>query len=382
MSETSTPEFQSPLPSVQAFEQKPASQPPTEVRSPCHATFGAIEVDEDLNAQLLTEHEQKLYRGGFEVFKEIVTAADNNVEKMVLTTPDMVSGVVGLQPLVSMDTAEAGILYQSFGRAGINFHQDFSMLEFGKERNYLKILVNDRVAENVLRTYQQALGIALPERQLQKDEILTYTMRLLNSSDVRQANLAHGLLSGFPLEDCQQWINSGEAAVNSIPPLRKMDDIDNRFGYQTRTMSDDKQITGRPNFIANLEPENYSLQGSRNQFLPDTRTAISPNAHLGMVEGFGLRWAAQIPPQEATIRHAQKLLQVDREVGLLDYVKQQQSTFNLEDNTKAINIEKELLNKKPATPLGKIGGIAGLAFGIFSIFSSLVEETTKTAKRR
>lgn len=190
---------------------------------------------------------------------------------MVLTNPEMASGIVGIQPLVSMDTAEAGLFYQSFRRAGIDFNQDFSFLEFGEERDHLKILVNDRAAENVLKTHQGILGITLPDRPLKKDEIISFSTQLLGQTDTRKANLAHGLLIGFPLEDCQHWVELGQPPP-AIPALKQVENVDTRFGDQTITTKDGKQITGRWNPIPNLNPGNYSMAGSRNHYLPDTRT--------------------------------------------------------------------------------------------------------------
>lgn len=342
-----------------------------EMEIPKNTTFGSIEVKEDLNTDLLTPHEKNLYMGGFAMLEDVVNASENNVVKMVLTNPDISSGIVGLQPLVSMKTGEAILLYQAYRHARIDFNQDYSFLEFGKERHYMKIFVNDRAAENVLRTYQKELGVILPDRVLQKDEILSYTTQLLGSSDVKKANLAHGLLSGFPLEDCQYWINDGQATINGIPPLKKVENLDN----DTPIPGSDKVM--RTNPISLLDPNDYEMGSTRNQFLPDTRTSISQGTKRGIIEGFGLRWATQFPPQETTIRHAQKLLQVDREVGLLNFVNQQRETFNVVDNMKRISIEKELLNGT-STKLGGIGGPVGLlALGIFSLFAGAMGEMTK-----
>jgi hypothetical protein len=377
---TSSPDVQLP-PQRPPIEQKPASLPPIETKPPRRATLGAFEIQEDRQADLLTPTEKILYRSGFERLQAAVGAADNNIVRMVLTTPDMVSGIIGLQPLVSMDTAQVGVVYQAFENAGVDFSQDYSILESGKEMNYLKILVNDRAAENALRIHQDILGLTLPERPLQKNEILSYTTQLLNNSDTKRSNLAHGLLSGFPLEDCQRWVNTREQ-LTSLPSLKQIPNVETRFGYRTMTMPDGKEITARPKFIPHLQLERYSLQGSRNHFLPDTRTNFPPDADTGIVEGFGLRWAAQIPPQEATIRHAQKLLQVDRELGLLEYVNQQRSTFNTEDNIRAIAIEQELSGTRHNTSAPNIRGVASLAFGILASFASEIARYSRQRERR
>lgn len=341
-----------------------------EIVSPRKATFGSVKIQEDLQSDLLTQHEKKLYHGGFVMLEDVVGSVDDNVIRMVLTNPDVVSGIVGLQPLVSMNTAEAGVIYQAFRGARINFNQDYSLLEFGKEKDFIKILVNDRAAEHVLKTYQHVLGISIPERTLEKDEILNFTTQLLGSTDLKRANLAHGLLSGFPLEDCQYWIEGGKAQLNPISQLKKIGDVDNRFGDQTITDKTGKKVTGKWNPIPNLDPDDYLMTSSKNHFLPDTRASLRDDPKGGIVEGFGLRWSSVFPPRDSTVKHCQKLLQVDREVGLLNFVNNQRNTFRVEDNIKALGIEKQMFSSRSGLKAKTMQGM-GAAFGIFVLFNNL-----------
>ncbi|HEX7455977.1 MAG TPA: hypothetical protein VF303_00735 [Candidatus Nanoarchaeia archaeon] len=331
-------------------------------KEPEKVTFGIIEIEEDLKADLLTPEERAVYQSGFHTLKEIVERSDN-IGRMVLTNPDITSGVVGLQPLVSMKTGEAVMLYQSFRYTGVDFQKDYSFLEFGKEASHLKVLVNDQAAENILRTYQKELGVTVPTRPLQKDEILSFISQLLNSTDIRQANLAHGLLSGFPLEDCQRWVGRPDSTLRSIPTLGKVENLDNRFlGQQIE--GSDKIMRIDP--ISLLDPTNYEMSSSKNYFMPDTRTSISLGAGTGTIEGFGLRWTAQLPPGETTIRHLQKVMQVNRELGLMNFIDKQRGTFKVEDNIKAINIARENLHERSLKPLSHLVE----AFGIFSSFGN------------
>jgi len=191
---------------------------------PRNATFGTLIINEDIHCNLLSPQEKKLYQQGFHTLESLVDGS-NNVERMVLTNPDMVSGIVGIQPLVSMKTGEAVLLYQSFKRAGNAFQNGYTFLEFGKERDYLKILVNTQAADSILRTHHDVLGIELPDRPMQQHEIVNNIIQLLNSSDARQANLAHGLLRGFPREDCQAWANRQNIQPNRIPQLKNVEDL-------------------------------------------------------------------------------------------------------------------------------------------------------------
>ncbi len=357
---------------AKAVEQKPNATPLKEIKAPRNAIFGSIEVKENLDSDLLTRDEKVLYRGGFEMLKDVTAAADNNIERMVLTTPDVVSAIVGLQPLVSMDTGEAGLVYQAYRKAGIDFNQDYSFLEFGKERGYLKMMVNNRAAELVLRTNQKELGIELPNRRLSNDEVTNQITSLLGNPDAKKANLAHGLLSGFPLDDCKYAVEGGRS-FSTIPPLKKVEGLDARFGDQTITGKDGKKITGRWDPIPNLNPNAYSMEGTRNHFLPDARANVVGGVQTGTVEGFGLRWAAPFPPRESTTNHCQKILQVDREIGLLNFVNKQRSGFSIEDGMKGIGKAREIMGKPGAglklPPV--VAGPLGALVGIFQVFDSI-----------
>jgi len=274
------------------------------------------------------------------IFEEVVNTTRDNVSRMVLTNPDIASGIVGLQPLVSMQTGEAAVVYQAYKRAGIDFQQDFSFLEFGKERNFAKIMMNNRAAENVLRTYQKELGISVPDRRMSNSEVLAHSVQLLNDSDPKRTHLAMGLFSGFPLEDCQSWLQSANA--QPIPQIKQITDPDSRF-FQAQakpTSGSDKVFKLDP--ISLLNPDDYKMSSSRNHYLPDTRSKSSQGATRGIIEGFGVRWSAPLPPREGTIRHAQKLLQVDREIGLLDFVNRQRSTFNVAQNRRVITMQRNI----------------------------------------
>lgn len=94
-----------------------------------------------------------------------------------------------------------------------------------------------------------------------------------------------------------------------------------------------------------------------------------------------MRWSSPFPPRESTIKHCQKVLQVDRELGLLNFVHKQRSTFRVEDNLKAIAIEKEMLNK-PVGKLGPVGGAAGALIGIHLLFQTLRNIINPPQKQR
>jgi len=129
--------------------------------------------------------------------------------------------------------------------------------------------------------------------------------------------------------------------------------------------------------ISLLDPADYEMTSSKNFFLPDARESLPENSSTGMIEGFGLRWLAQLPAQESTVQHCQKLLQVDRETGLLDFVDEQRNTFTVADNIEAINTQRDLLLSANGGFANKLSRVAGVAFGIFSLFS-LAEQIMDT----
>lgn len=328
---------------VKNHEQIEQNSPPKhEKREEKAVTFGAIEVVEDLQADLLTPQEREIYQHGFDTLKEITIGTDN-IQRMVLTSPDITSGIVGLQPLVSMRTGEATLIFQAFDRAGIEFQNDYSFLEFSKESTDLKILINDRAAENILRMYQKELGISFPTSPLQKSQTISYVIQILNNTDIKQKHLAYGLLSGFPIEDCIHWVQHLNPDRNPIPSLKMVEDLDKQFGGISAEGLD-KRTSAKP--VSLLDPEEYSMSTSKNSYLPDTRDFLPTNAQAGAIEGFGLTWVSQLPISEATQNHLQKLLQINRELGLLEFINRQRRTFNVQDNIKAIRISRSLAEKR------------------------------------
>ncbi len=345
---------------------------------PRTVTFGNIEVREDLNTDFLTRDEKVLYRGGFEILKEIMTAADNNIDKMVLTTPEMISAIIGLQPLTGMRTGQAALIYQAYRKAGIDFSQDYGFLEFGKEGGYTKLMVNIPAAGLVLKTYQKELGIQIPDRRLTNDEIITQIISLMGSADVRKANLAHGLLSGFPLKDCQFAVEAVRE-FSAIPPLQKIEDPGARFLQEVSIKGSDQVMRLDPYSL--LVPDDYSAETSKDIFLPDTRSQMPQETIIGLVEGYGLRWLAPYPPRRWTVAHCQKILQADREVGLLNFVDNQRRGFKVEDAIETIRRSRAILHRSSIARMPIIGKRIKKLPGIFQVFE-LITKAGKSVHSR
>jgi len=319
-----------------------------EVNKPRKAVFGSIEVIEDLNTDFLTSSEKKIYRDGFNIFEHLVNSTNDNITRLVLIHPDMSSGIVGIQPLVSLTTKEASLLSQSFQTANIDFNQDFSLLETKGDNWTLNHLINHNAAENVLRTYQKKLGINLPEKKLQKDELLSSITNLLNDIDIKRAHLAHGLLSGFPLNDCLIWTNKNYQFLKEVknrPHFIKVEHQALKLNYHR---FDDMDI------------DKYKSMDSRSEFLPDVRKVKNQLLGGKFVEGFGLRWVAPFPLQKSTINHCQRLLQIDREIGLLPFIHKHRATFRSDDAIHAIKIQNKLFASGRKVTGGILVGIHAL----------------------
>lgn len=330
--------------------------PSIEMSKPRTVVFGSIDVTEDLKTDLLTPHEKKIYRDGFNIFTHLVNSANDNITRLVLIHPDMSSGIVGIQPLVSLTTKEASLLDQSFKMANIDFNQDFSLLE-NKSENWLNLLINHNGAENVLRTYQTELDINLPGKKLQKDEILSCVTQLLNDTDIKRVNLALGLLSGFPLKDCLTWTNETYQYLKEVKNRPCFIKVKNQTLKLNQARMD------------SIDTDKYSRVDSRSKFLPDEKkiAPVNPFFQGKLVQGFGLRWFAPFPFKESTIKHCQRILQINREIGLLPFIHQQRATFQREDAINAIDIQKKLHGS-----VGKVGKVAGgILFGIYALFETV-----------
>ena len=122
-------------------------------------------------------------------------------------------------------------------------------------------------------------------------------------SDPKKAHTAFGIFSGFPVPEVRAYVSAAELStlfsLNRIP----------------------SHEIGPPN-PALLRTDTFGIY-------EDTLTSTSANPTDKSAGGFGVRWTRVLPNPEFSILHGQKLLQVNRELGLSDWQRNVRSSLDI-----------------------------------------------------
>lgn len=293
---------------------------------PRNILFGSVEVQEDLKTDLLTPTERQIYQAGFTTLRAVLAPEMSTDQRWFLASPRMVSAIIGLQPWIHVLGAEAREIFQAFSRAGLDFSDKYTFLTARDIANRGSF-INDEATRYVLWANQSTLGITLPERPPErgvKNELLDI-LNSLNAGDIKRVHLTYGLLSGFPLHDSQYFSESSipsstHSGWDVRPQSEKIvTDPEADLSKSTSILDVDKYL---PFAKGDVTMEENDTQTELKGFLIDTRDQprVANTVTLG---GFGLWWRAPLPVSHETKRHCQKILQVDRELGLLDFATNQ-----------------------------------------------------------
>lgn len=295
-------------------------------KSPRTVNFGVVTIEEDLNLHLVSEEERGIYQEGFDELKRLIEAADD-VGKLYLTHPRFASVIIGFQGDYSTDKGDAAEIYRLYKKAGIDFNERHRIFEyyfeFERDQKIRYGIFNLDTAKNVLRGYQEQLGLIMPENPTDQ-AVENVIIALLEQPPSERETLAQGLLSGYPMGDIipfarQAALPPGRAPAEMKKEWRK---IDPESAFEDMSLGDVYL-----DFMK--RDEDYKWVASRD---------VSPSA----VQAFGLSWRVQDPVSEATKAHLQKFLEIDRDLGLLDYIRGVRRTFNRDEVLRTIEIAKNL----------------------------------------
>jgi hypothetical protein len=285
------------------------------------AVFGKVDIQEDLTHDLLDPEERNLYKEGFQIWKSCIESTSGNISKIVLLEPQSASVVIGYQPFVAIKKPEASILYQALYRTVPDIDDKFRLLTQINRKDEVIELLNIPAIRHVLKKYHQELQLDKMTYSLSTDEIVRVYMDL-NRSDNR--SLANGLLSGFPYQDCVMYAStlSQWDGKTQFKPT----DIDSLIYSSITTRKSTVRIPYNPE--KHIEREDLVGLGDTyypQKYIIDERKDL--DTPLDFMCGFGLYWRTSVPPSTDAILQGQKLLQIDRELGILDFVNKQRTSF-------------------------------------------------------
>ena len=216
------------------------------------------------------------------------------------------AAIVGLHPLYDIEvdenipdhTGNARVIVDSFRKAGIDFDANFSLLT---NKNGCVFLMNDKAIQYLLEVYQNDLGIDTHALQ-SKDQVIQAVNNLLQS-DPKKANTAFGIFSGFPVPEVRAFVNKAElSTLFSLSRIKS-----NEIG---------------PPHHALLRTDTFGIY-------EDALTSASINPMDKSAGGFGVRWTRVLPDPGFSMLHGQKLLQVNRELGLSDWERNIRSSLDI-----------------------------------------------------
>lgn len=265
--------------------------------------FNDVSITERLENQIPPEEFDE-YKKRFSIFKDMVESAEDPSERKFLSSRMVFSTVMGLEAESSFFPNEGKVLYKALERSKAK--DDFVCFVGGRYESSVSF-VNLQAAERILRERSDLLGISLPERDLTKDEISQYVMDLYNQSDPKAANMAIGILSGFPPLAVNYWVNKNDSDQLSrsqwfLRPLRR---------EERSFLSSSREIELDQDRVEKVYSRKYVDFGKRK---------VDYEAEEVGITGFGTGFVSPYPLPDQVIEHCQKLLEIDRRLSVLDYV--------------------------------------------------------------
>lgn len=253
--------------------------------------FGEVTVRENLDANLVSNHEASIYRNGFATWQKVLQNAPKRAKNLLLN-PRTVSLLIGLQPRVYFPLDQAETVTRALTAAGKEYENTYAVFEIENTARWGVSLVNLAAAGEVVR--QNAVALRLHVNDTLSNEKLMQLISSIYSQSARDGHLLDGLLSGYPLADCMWWLTS-EAT--------------------------EQRPLGTAKFIEN--PQDYfatkKLKSYPNDTTPTTTGTWDERPGL-YINGLGLTWWSRRPLGKTTLTHLQKLLQVDRMLGFTKFV--------------------------------------------------------------
>ncbi len=290
---------------------------------PQHAFFGSVEVTENVGADLLTPADRNIYKDNFHVLQEVTAKAPDSA-KLVLTSARMMSGIVGIHPMVDIEvdehiedhTGDARTIVDAFKSSGVDFDSRFSLLS--SEHGSI-FLLNDEAAKRILQVYQADLGTLLPAQGATKEQ-LHNALNTLFTGDPQKAHTAFGLLSGISAQDVREFV-----ASEKQPSLFRLNAI------KSNSLGEPRQGL--------LRTESFGVYV--NPYLDQKQDGSTQG-----VSGFGVSWRLPFGSKEHTIRHCQKLLQINRELGLTSWFDKSRTSLSVDTISQTIASDRSSLSSK------------------------------------
>jgi hypothetical protein len=304
------------------------------VQQPRTIVFDQIVCPEDPDITL-DEQDLAIRREGFDRYRRLFSPALSNEQRQFLLSQDVLSITAGFQAEATMSDPFIAAWINAMNRAGIDYTQEYGvMYDSGQYYNRKTEqveqltesfwdLINLRQMEHVLSSNRQLFGLDDSVKfPMTKDELLQHYVRIRSEQDDKQFHIRIGLLSGYPLGDCYRWNEDDSRVYRPAIGLVKP-------AAHSEIQQLDAYMLSHPDvFPVPGGKVDDTFFGDINLH-PDTRGVKNQDPNLIYVGSYGVGWATKLtasgdPPRD-TIEHCQRLLNIDKQLGIDPFVTSQKA---------------------------------------------------------
>ena len=269
--------------------------------------FGDIVV-EAAPTTIIDPERMQVYKDRFKLFKSLIDSTDDYKEKAFLSYPGVFTLVMGLDPVKLLFPEEARVLFKALRKT--DQLNKFAIVEGGK---YIKdpTFIHLEAAQETLKDHTKFLNTPPIDTPIPRDELTEKIILLHNQKSKKMAERSAGIFSGIPQSAVEFFTEGMQGSEGSNFPLYILQEqsFSNLLGtgeFQIPEAPDTSE--GRLRGIY-LQP--YTSTGNIPEHTDCERIAIN---------GFGVTYATQYPPAPDQINLCQRIIELDRQLGVSDYV--------------------------------------------------------------
>lgn len=297
------PRIEPQMPQWQSSPEVPAEQWRAAGKGERHAVFGDVDVIESADNQIPSDEFQQ-YQDGFGIFKAMVDGAETSQERAFLSSILTFRAVMGLDAASSFLSEESKVFFRALERVGAR--DKFAVLTEESEGDVLFLHLQG--AKRVLNEHAVKLRVTVADRT--DSDVVRDVITVINRAVPEDHTTAMGILSGFTEDATDYWAHEDPARKQF--PLRAV-----------RHTSIDPLTYARLRSPLGRHLDEYRLNHlySKPFFSLGKSAPHTVGDRVGF-EGMGVAFMTKYPPSAEIQALGQKLLEIDRRLGVTEYVNQ------------------------------------------------------------
>jgi hypothetical protein len=279
---------------------KPETGPGREV------LFGDISIHEQ-SKNLIPEDEFLQISEGFNLFKTLAETTTEPDAKKFLSSKTVFANITGLEAEGSYSPQEGKILYQALERCG--GLDRFAVVKGGVYEDYQSpTFIHLGSARKIMGLNKDVFRVEGANlNELTDEQLVSIIKHSYNNEDLPQRHQAIGLLSGIPRESVDWWVKNAKNLSDW-----KMNDL-TKENYEFL----ESPIEGG---LPAPEEHKRRYEGNFLEFGSNTED-FEEGDKIG-IRGLGVAFNTTYPPSDEVVNYCQKLAEIDRRLGVSEYVYQ------------------------------------------------------------